>query len=373
MAIGQSAGATGQGGTAVAIGQSAGQAIQGATAVAIGQNAGRSNQGGSAVAIGQSAGATGQGGNSVAIGISAGQALQASNAIAIGNSAGQTSQTAGSIAIGYFAGATSLGTGCVAIGYQAGQTLQGNNCVAIGVNAASTGQGNQSVAIGLNSGGSTQGVQCVSIGNGSSTGGNYSISIGPSATSNLVSTIVLNAQSSGLASVTANAFYAAPIRVSAATTAATGALLLWNSGTKEIISSSAATSAGNKSFIIDHPDNPNKHLVHVCLEGPEVGIYYRGKGEITNNHHVIISLPDYVKKIGRDFTIHTTPITTGKTRNILSVSEVINNQFIVYGDNGRFNWVAYGKRGDITVEPLKSDIKIAGDGPYKWIKEYTKL
>ena len=29
----------------------------------------------------------------------------------------------------------------------------------------------------------------------------------------------------------------------------------------------------SKSFIIDHPTDPSKYLVHVCLEGPEAGVY----------------------------------------------------------------------------------------------------
>ena len=35
-----------------------------------------------------------------------------------------------------------------------------------------------------------------------------------------------------------------------------------------------------KTFIIDHPIDKNKYLVHGCLEGPEFGVYYRGKSEI---------------------------------------------------------------------------------------------
>ena len=37
---------------------------------------------------------------------------------------------------------------------------------------------------------------------------------------------------------------------------------------------------GAKTFVIDHPDDENKYLVHVCLEGPEAGVYYRGKAEV---------------------------------------------------------------------------------------------
>ena len=49
-------------------------------------------------------------------------------------------------------------------------------------------------------------------------------------------------------------------------------------------------------------------------------------------------------------------------------SEVENNQFTVYGDNCDFFWVVHGKRGIIDVEPLKKDVAIKGDGPYKWFQ-----
>ena len=51
----------------------------------------------------------------------------------------------------------------------------------------------------------------------------------------------------------------------------------------------------------------------------------------------------------------------------LLVSEVEDNQFNVYGTNCKFYWVVFGKRNDIIVEPLKSDVNVKGNGPYKWI------
>jgi len=31
---------------------------------------------------------------------------------------------------------------------------------------------------------------------------------------------------------------------------------------------------------IPHPKDPSKTLVHAALEGPEVGLYYRGEGQL---------------------------------------------------------------------------------------------
>ena len=49
------------------------------------------------------------------------------------------------------------------------------------------------------------------------------------------------------------------------------------------------------------------------------------------------------------------------------VSDVCNNEFIVYGNKGRFNWIIHGSRGKLDTEPYKNSVKVKGDGPYKWI------
>jgi len=122
-----------------------------------------------------------------------------------------------------------------------------------------------------------------------------------------------------------------------------------------------------KSFIVEHPLDTNKLLVHACLEGPEAGVYYRGTGEIKDNNSSIITLPKYVEKLATDFTLQITPIYNGKI-NVLNSGEVVNNSFSVYGENCKFNWIAYGKRLEITnVEPNKDDVSVKGSRPYLWI------
>ena len=127
-----------------------------------------------------------------------------------------------------------------------------------------------------------------------------------------------------------------------------------------------------KSFVINHPVNSEKLLVHACLEGPEAGVYYRGRGEITDEtEYCSIYLPDYVDKLATDFTINVTPIYQGQGTKFnpnLLVTDVINNEFKVYGDKCAFFWVVYGKRMDIkNVEPNKNEVIIEGNGPYLWI------
>jgi len=123
---------------------------------------------------------------------------------------------------------------------------------------------------------------------------------------------------------------------------------------------------GAKTFIIEHPTDIDRYLVHVCLEGPEAGVYYRGKDEIINGTNVTINLPNYASNIANEFTVQITGIYDGKLKNYCC-SEIVNNSFDVYGENGKFYWTAYGKRHNIDVEPLKNNVNPQGNGPYLWI------
>jgi hypothetical protein len=145
-------------------------------------------------------------------------------------------------------------------------------------------------------------------------------------------------------------------------------LLMVDTGTSIIYSSTAATSAQNKTFIIDHPKDNDRYLVHACLEGPEAGVYYRGTSEITDNQSVTIELPSYVPGWATNISVLVTAIYDGKVKTFAASDVDRNGKFVVYGENGRFNWLAMGKRASVNVEPLKSEINVSGFGPYKWIE-----
>ena len=121
---------------------------------------------------------------------------------------------------------------------------------------------------------------------------------------------------------------------------------------------------GVKTFVIPHPTNDDKYLVHVCLEGPESGVYYRGTGEITNSKSVDIQLPDYCADLAVEFTVHVSAIYDG-TIKTYNCSPVVNNGFTVYGENGAFHWSAIGKRKEVEVECDK-DVTVYRDGPYTY-------
>jgi hypothetical protein len=140
-------------------------------------------------------------------------------------------------------------------------------------------------------------------------------------------------------------------------------VLMYNTSSNEIYYS----NSGAKTFVIDHPTEKDKYLVHACLEGPEAGIYYKGEGKITNNEYCEIKLPHYVSKIGYDFVIQITPIYSGKKIEQLYSSRIKNNSFFVYGENTEFYWLVHATRENIVVEPNKINVNVKGVGPYKWI------
>jgi hypothetical protein len=117
------------------------------TNVAIGNSAGLTGQNGFAVAIGTSAGLTNQSTKAVAVGDSAGNITQGEYSVAVGNLAGQTTQGANAVAVGRSAGVQVQGASAVAIGYEAGSTGQGANAIAIGEKAGYANQAANSIVI----------------------------------------------------------------------------------------------------------------------------------------------------------------------------------------------------------------------------------
>ena len=117
------------------------------------------------------------------------------------------------------------------------------------------------------------------------------------------------------------------------------------SGTTTVIGHFAATS---KSFLIDHPLDNNKKLQYASLEGPEHGVFLRGK---TNEN--IINLPNYWPALvdENSISVNLTPINVYSN---IYVVDYNNTRIITSGNNGNdYFYTIYGERKDIpklTVE-----------------------
>jgi len=367
VAIGFSAGSVLQSSYAVAIGYEAGFTGQGEYCVAVGRSAGIINQKKASIGIGKNAGRDNQGEYSVAIGFQAGQQLQAVHSVAVGSLAGYQNQSSNVVAIGWQTGKYSQGYSSVAIGAYSAFTNQSTGCIAIGAKSASTNQQMGAIAIGYRAGQAKQGTNAIAIGYNSGASNALSqypnsICIGAYSVSTQNSSIVLNASTNPLAAGASDGFYVSPMGF----TDNTFNVLVYITQTNEI-----AYNTSGKTFVIDHPKDPERLLVHACLEGPEGGVYYRGEGKIkTGEKSVEIVLPYYVTSLANEFSVQVTPIYDHRVTLFggIFTSRVVDGRFSVYSEGGtEFFWLVQGKRCHLNVEPFKKDVVVKGEGPYRWI------
>ena len=68
-----------------------------------------------------------------------------------------------------------------------------------------------------------------------------------------------------------------------------------------------------KGFDIKHPNKENHRLRHICLEGPEAGVYFRGR--LTNSN--IIDLPEYWKGLIDPESITVSLTQIGTTQDLI--------------------------------------------------------
>ena len=116
---------------------------------------------------------------------------------------------------------------------------------------------------------------------------------------------------------------------------------------------SSSIVATSKLFDIEHPSKGKGHrLAHASLEGPEIGVYYRGRLKNSN----IIELPSYWKELVREdsITVQLQPI--GNRHFHLNVTEFNNEKIIIAeADEKPIDcfYHVYGERKDVerlTVE-----------------------
>jgi len=79
------------------------------------------------------------------------------------------------------------------------------------------------------------------------------------------------------------------------------------------VSASGVTLTSRKPFDIPHPNKEGWRLRHVCLEGPESGVYYRGR--LTNSN--VIELPAYWKGLVDPESITVTLTQIGSSQDLI--------------------------------------------------------
>ena len=110
-------------------------------------------------------------------------------------------------------------------------------------------------------------------------------------------------------------------------------------------------SAVTKQFVIEHPTKPGFKLAHGNLEGPEHGIYIRGKSETKR-----IFFPEYWVGLAnmQSVTVTLTPI--GKSQS-LWIKTITDTYFEVAGSHHpHFFYLVQAERKD--VKPLQIEIGV---------------
>lgn len=135
-----------------------------------------------------------------------------------------------------------------------------------------------------------------------------------------------------------------------------------NAGGFGVYSNGELGSSGTKSFMIDHPLDPeNKYLKHYCIESPEVLNLYRGVVVLDANGNATIEMPEYFDAININFSYNLTAI--GSSAPGLYVAEELSNgEFKISGGNPnmKVSWTVYAQRNDEYVKqnPQSSQVVV---------------
>lgn len=104
---------------------------------------------------------------------------------------------------------------------------------------------------------------------------------------------------------------------------------------------------GTKRFVEPHPDDPEREVVFVALEGPEAGTYCRGTAQV-NGVHTRVVLPESFAVVTSDagLTAQVTPLGRGRG---LYVESRTRRELVVGCDDGAacpksFDWIVNGVR-----------------------------
>ena len=116
---------------------------------------------------------------------------------------------------------------------------------------------------------------------------------------------------------------------------------------------SGSFSASSKSFLINHPTKENKKLEYGCLEGPEFGVYHRGRAQSTT-----ISLPDYWTGLVREETITVQLTPKGSFQHLYVVSQSLTEIVIGAADGETIDcfYTIYGERADIDRLEVEKEV-----------------
>ncbi len=128
-------------------------------------------------------------------------------------------------------------------------------------------------------------------------------------------------------------------------------------------------TADTKAFLITHPLDAQRNLVHGCLEGAEFGVYYRGESRTDSKGLCTIELPAYFEALtaleGRTvlLTVIDTDVDGKNPIAMLAASRIKDGAFRVRSDIEfiSFYWEVKATRKDIA--PLEVEVLREKEAP----------
>lgn len=125
-----------------------------------------------------------------------------------------------------------------------------------------------------------------------------------------------------------------------------------------------------KTFIIPHPLDDDRWLIHGCTESPHNGVEYWGTVQLDDYGVATVQLPHYFEAL----TAH-----EGRAVLLTGLGEALAPPTATYPAGGRFDmhgipgqtvsWLVKAIRKDVPallVEPRRTDVVVRGDGPYRY-------
>lgn len=133
------------------------------------------------------------------------------------------------------------------------------------------------------------------------------------------------------------------------------------SGAYGVVSNGDFAATGTKSFVIDHPADPeNKYLRHFSAESNEVLNIYRGNVILDANGEAVVELPDYYDAINMNPSYNLTPV--GGFAQLYVKQEISAGMFVIAGGTAgmKVSWTIYAERNDpyLQMYPEKRAVEV---------------
>ena len=132
-------------------------------------------------------------------------------------------------------------------------------------------------------------------------------------------------------------------------------------GAYGVLANGELGATGVKSFIIDHPLDPeHRFLKHFSLESNEVLNVYRGNVTFPANGEAEVRMPDYYAHINTDPSYQLTPI--GGWMPLYIKEELRDGRFVIAGGSpgGKASWTVQAQRNDpyLQQHPEKRAVEV---------------